>query len=85
MPRGTAVGVVWMWYCDLSNERKTDGFGPVAFSTADIYSWAVGYGVEVPRWALRWLKRLDIVNRDAVAMDKTDIERYLFHKPEDEG
>lgn len=55
------VAHLWVAFCQMSNARTSNGFGPNPLTYHDVEAWSRVTGVELTAWEIDVLKRLDVV------------------------
>ena len=62
-----ALLYLWEWFVAISNGRGSSGFGANAITWSDLAAWSQLMRIELDRWEVTMLRRLDIVFLSSLA------------------
>lgn len=52
---------LWAWFCELSEGRSGNGFGPNPLFWSEIQAWCEVTGRTLRAWEIRILRRMDVL------------------------
>jgi hypothetical protein len=53
------LGYLWVWFCELSSARSSNGYGLNPITFPEIYAWTRLMGVRPTPWETSVLRRMD--------------------------